>query len=525
MTNGYKLLGLMMATALWLPAAGVLVPERATAQTKQTAITPQTFPGRLDQNSPVLSSDGSYYHDHTFEGEAGQIVLINLESSEFDAYLLLLGVDGAVLAQNDDFVGTNSQVLIALPTTGTYTIRVTSYASGEIGSYTLGVRSASAAEIVTAETRLAVAERLAEADRIFQQGAQQFQANQFEAALQSWQQALELCRDPAVQAAFPQESRQREGGLLNILGSISADLAQYEQAIDFYTQALVVNRAIGDRQTEGNVLIGLGNAYRTLAQYGQAIDFYQQALQLARATGNRQREGEALGSLGVAHKLLGQDEQAIGFYEQALAIFRETGDRRQEGITLNDLGTLAQPEQAIDFYQEALQLAREIGDQLVESNALSGLGNAYLSLGQHARAVDFYEQNLAMAREIGDRQGEGIALGNLGVAYRNLGQYQQALEGYQQALAMAQAIGARDNEGVWLSNIGALIAQQDQPELAIIFYKQSVNVREAIRGDLASLSPDLQQSYTETIADDYRALADLLLQQNRILEAQRVLDL
>ena len=34
-----------------------------------------------------------------------------------------------------------------------------------------------------------------------------------------------------------------------------------------------------------------------------------------------------------------------------------------------------------------------------------------------------------------------------------------------------------------------------------------------------------QQSYAETVADTYRHLANLLLQQNRVLEAQEVLDL
>ncbi|MFP4653688.1 MAG: CHAT domain-containing protein, partial [Phormidium sp.] len=73
--------------------------------------------------------------------------------------------------------------------------------------------------------------------------------------------------------------------------------------------------------------------------------------------------------------------------------------------------------------------------------------------------------------------------------------------------------------------IGSLLKDQNQPELAIIFLKASVDVREAIRGDIRGLDTDLQQSFTDTVADDYRILADLLLQQDRVLEAQEVLDL
>jgi CHAT domain-containing protein len=65
-----------------------------------------------------------------------------------------------------------------------------------------------------------------------------------------------------------------------------------------------------------------------------------------------------------------------------------------------------------------------------------------------------------------------------------------------------------------------------QPELAILFYKQSVNVRLClIRKDIRGLSKDEQKSYLSTIDKAYRNLADLLLKQDRILEALQVLDL
>jgi CHAT domain-containing protein len=70
-----------------------------------------------------------------------------------------------------------------------------------------------------------------------------------------------------------------------------------------------------------------------------------------------------------------------------------------------------------------------------------------------------------------------------------------------------------------------LFAEQDQPELAILHYKEAVNQIEVIRAELGTQPLELQQSYTRTVAETYRALADLLLQQGRIPEAQQVLDL
>ncbi len=96
---------------------------------------------------------------------------------------------------------------------------------------------------------------------------------------------------------------------------------------------------------------------------------------------------------------------------------------------------------------------------------------------------------------------------------------------FQQALAIAREIGDRRIEGYALADLGIVLSKAKRPELAILFYKQSINVREAIRKDISKLDKDIQKSYLATVESTYRDLADLLLKQDRILEAQQVLDL
>ncbi len=50
-------------------------------------------------------------------------------------------------------------------------------------------------------------------------------------------------------------------------------------------------------------------------------------------------------------------------------------------------------------------------------------------------------------------------------------------------------------------------------------------MRESIRQGIHKLPREQQESYIKSVADTYRALADLLLKQDRVLEAQQVLDL
>ena len=116
-------------------------------------------------------------------------------------------------------------------------------------------------------------------------------------------------------------------------------------------------------------------------------------------------------------------------------------------------------------------------------------------------------------------------MNNLGNVYSSLGENQKAIEYYNQSLPISRAVGARSGEATTLSNLGAILSSEKQPELAIVFYKQSVSVYETIRADNRTLPREQQESYTKTVSNTYRNLADLLIQQRRLAEAQAVLEL
>ncbi|MFH7245108.1 MAG: tetratricopeptide repeat protein [Spirulina sp.] len=354
-------------------------------------------------------------------------------------------------------------------------------------------------------------DRLAEVDRLLDLGIEQAQVSQFWEALQSWQEALEICREIGY--------RGGEGRVLGNLGLAYNSLGDYRRAIDFHEQSLLIAREIGDRQGEGIALVSLGTTFVDLGQYRHAIDFfYQQGLSIIRELGNQQWEGSILGNLGIAYHRLGQYQSAIDLYWKHLAIAREVGDHQGEGIALGHLGVayadLGQYERAIDFYRQHLTIVRTIGDHQGEGNVLGNLGNAYTKLGQHQRAVDLYQRSLVIAREIADRQGEGSTLGNLGLVYAYLGQYQYAIEFYQQHLAIAREIGDREGEGNTLNNLGLAYNYLGDYRQAIGFYEQALAIARDIQNrlgeGLALSNLGLTYSNTERFALAETALAQAL---------------
>ena len=155
---------------------------------------------------------------------------------------------------------------------------------------------------------------------------------------------------------------------------------------------------------------------------------------------------------------------------------------------------------------------------------MTNIGYAQYNLNNLDIAQEVFTQALNIQQRIGRASDIGLSLKGLGLVAADK-QPTKALELLQQALAMHREQGNRPNEASTLAAIGNLLNDQGQPELASVFLKQSVNTYETIRETIRTLDQTLQTSYTESIADTYRKLADILLTQGRIPEAQRVLDL
>jgi tetratricopeptide (TPR) repeat protein len=281
------------------------------------------------------------------------------------------------------------------------------------------------------------------------------------------------------------DNPQSHSAVLGNLGNAYFNLGQVEKAIEYYEQALVISKEIGDRRGEGNHLGNLGNAYSHLGQVEKAIDYHEQALVISKEIGDRRGEGADLGNLGLAYSHLGQVEKAIEYYEQALVISKEIGDRRGEGADLGNLGNayshLGQVEKAIKYYEQALVISKEIGDRRGEGADLGNLGLVYIYLGQVEKAIDYYEQALVISKEIGDRRGEGANLGNLGLVYIYLGQVEKAIDYYEQALVIAEEIGDRRREGTDLGNLGLAYSQLEQVEKAIEYLEQALAIGKEIK--------------------------------------------
>ena len=334
-------------------------------------------------------------------------------------------------------------------------------------------------------------------------------------AEQYYQSGLQLAQElnsPSDQA----------GQLLN-LATLSNVRSEPSVALNYINQALEIYQTLGEKGEEAVSLRHRGAVYETQGEFAAALTDYEAALAITRALDKQDGTAYGLRSLGSVYEGLGQWDQAEMSYQQALEIFLEIESIEGQLTVYGALGSADFKQenypQALEHYQQVLYLSRSMGTAGNEAVSLMRLGEIQYRLGNLSTAKALLSESLAIQQRIGNSIDLGLTFHGLALVAAAQDDTDAATDLFQQALAWHQQQGDRPHEARSLSDLGKLYADQDQPELATVFLKQAVNLYEDIREKNRVLEQDLQQSYTDTVADTYRQLADMLLSQGRIPEA------
>jgi hypothetical protein len=100
----------------------------------------QVVQGRLTASDARLS-DNTFFQAWTYYGQAGEMITLDVMSTQFDAYAVIQDMNGTALARDDDSGGNlNARITFTLPYTGAFRVIANTLRQGATGAYTLSVR-------------------------------------------------------------------------------------------------------------------------------------------------------------------------------------------------------------------------------------------------------------------------------------------------------------------------------------------------------------------------------------------------
>lgn len=313
------------------------------------------------------------------------------------------------------------------------------------------------------------------------------------------------------------------------LSDIHSYMNRYDEAIARITDARRIFERIEPAQAERRVVMAMAGYHYSLANHGEAIRYLTKALRYAELEKDPAAEANVYISLGNSYSSLGTISKSIAYTQKALAIARDLGNLYTQTICLNNIGysylKLNDHVHAKDYLERAIAQMRKEGYERLDAYATHNLGLVHFAQKNYQAAIKNYDHALALYRKTGDRRPESFVYASYGEVYRDLGQYDKAIDHLQRAIVLAREVRYSEIEAQALGNMMALWIQRKQPRLAILYGKQAVNVYQAIRATNRSAERSVQKSFIESNEKTYRALANVLIDEGRLAEAQQVLDL
>lgn len=335
------------------------------------------------------------------------------------------------------------------------------------------------------------------AEKLFRQGKELYYRDENEAAIKLWLQALGI---------YQNNNPLKESEILSNISLAYIRMRNAPEALKYAQKA--VQRSEGTHpDAQSFALFVLGVAYNSYELYPEAVQVYEKALSITQKTSDPQTKAQILIGLGEAYSSWGK-------YDQAIKAF---GDAKKLAIEIRNTRIKEQAEEHLNYLYFMVSNPGYRNSEFDESFRKCEVegGRDYLS----------YQRKADCFRKIGAKGQETTAQIEAGTVCFEQGNYSCALESFNQALAISQEIKVREREAEILRRIATIFYHQNRIELAIVFLKKSVSIYESIRAESVSLPSELKNTYIQQVSPTYRDLADLLLSEERVLEAQQVLEL
>ncbi|MFB6376086.1 MAG: tetratricopeptide repeat protein, partial [Bradymonadaceae bacterium] len=203
---------------------------------------------------------------------------------------------------------------------------------------------------------------------------------------------------------------------------------------------------------------GLGELLVVQARYDEARDYYQQALEMSRQRGREDLPGIAKSLIGLSKIASLQAEAAEGtkVRQQLEDMLPTLPEGEISGKVLVHLAETARRlgrlSERYDYLVRARAQLKKSDDQKALGDALIALGSSMMEPSMNAqdrfdRAGRVLREALELMRSIGDRHGVAEAFRSLARLEIETGDYKAAIETAQKALGIHEALGAPGGGG------------------------------------------------------------------------------
>lgn len=341
--------------------------------------------------------------------------------------------------------------------------------------------------------------------------------------------------DKALTLAKKIKNKKWEAKSLYNKGSVLLNIGEYDNALEYFQNTLMINKAfslstnkplsIVGLQGICDCLNGMGLVYFRQGNYSQALEYHQKSLKICKEIGDKKGMSNGYTNIGNVHYTQGNYDKAIEYFLKSLNIFEESGNspdiiivtasKKGMAQSYNNIGAVlmcqGSYDKAIDYYLKSLKIKEELGDEKGISVCFTNIGNVYYAQGsstsskkftkdKYDKAIEYFLKSLKIyedldtlnevrgeqSRTIERKKGISHCYNNIGNVLSDMGNYDKAIEYYLKSLKIKEKLGDKNGIALVYGNISSLhITLADS--VAITPAEKNAHYNEAINYGLKSL--------------------------------------
>jgi predicted ATPase/DNA-binding SARP family transcriptional activator len=192
-------------------------------------------------------------------------------------------------------------------------------------------------------------------------------------------------------AAAPQRPSEERAAALVAAGAAVRGMGDFAEAVRLGTEALDVQRELGDERGQAAALNSLCISTTALGDLDTALAYAERSLSIIERVGAPGGIAASRLNMGVVLRASGDLERPAALFESARAGFAELGDRRGAAAALCNLSLLAhlrgEPARARQLILEALAIYDQLGFDEGSADCLEGLAFQLAATEEAAAAL------------------------------------------------------------------------------------------------------------------------------------------
>ncbi|MEM6398377.1 MAG: tetratricopeptide repeat protein [Bacteroidota bacterium] len=311
--------------------------------------------------------------------------------------------------------------------------------------------------------------------------------------------------------AIAQQIDIGEGRLLINIGNVLYSTEYYTEALEKYENARSMSEG-KDTLVWMDALINIGSVYNRIGEFQKSIDYYSESLRLQQAIGNEKAQFAIISNIGLAYSQLNDQGSALRMYSD--------GIERAESMNLpgwiahfqSNIGYLYYEkgyyQQSIAAYQEALVIRDSLGQTRSVAQLLFRIGRSHLKSKDEVLALEYFDRSLAAYRQTDNLSGPALVLHLIGQTKMANQEFEEAKASLYESIRGYRKAKSRKSILNPYNTLGSLYEQTNQLDSALYY----LNLANQLANEV---------NETDIVSSSLTSLGKVAVKQNRLQKAAR----